>query len=296
MVGTSSGQDAAPLLSVGLPVYNGATVIGAALECLRGQSLPGFEIVISDNGSTDATEAICRAYAAENPNVRYFRQTTNIGAAANFKFVLDQARGSYFHWMGADDIRSPSFLEDNVRFLQSHPDYVASTGRDRFLGASSSEDITFDLVGPPYERFLQLLANASHSHGIFYCVTMTDVLRGCAVVGRTFWAADWAIDLFLASKGQINRNLTSWSAFGKAGASSRRNAYRAFRGHPMEAVLPLYSLSLYAWGLCEGFNFRQKAVVLIKLIGLNARSAYERVFAALYNHYSKVLRPIVRRR
>lgn len=277
-------------------MYNGATVIEAALEGLRRQSLPNFEILISDNRSTDATEAICRAYAAENPNVRYFRQSTNIGAAANFKFLLDQASGEYFHWVGADDIRSPTFLEDNVRFLQSNHDYVASTGRDRFAGAPASEDIIFELVGSPYERVLQLLTNASRSHGIFYCVARTDALRACGAVGKTFWAADWAIDLFLASQGHIHRSLTSWSEFGRAGASSRRNAYRAFRGHALEAVLPLYSLNLYAWGLCGGFTFRQKAVVLGKLIGLNAKSVYERAFSTLYYCYSKVLRPIVRRR
>lgn len=290
------GGEAAPLLTVGLPVYNGEAVIRAALDSLRSQSLPEFELLISDNASTDGTEAICRAYAAENPHVRYVKQTSNIGAAANFKYVLEHARGQYFHWIGADDVRSPTFLEDNVRFLQSHPDYVASTGRDRFSGASAADDIVFDLVGTPYERFLKLLRNAPRSHGIFYSVARTDVLRACDVVGKVFWAADWAIDLFLVSKGHIHRTTTSWSEFGRAGASSRGDAHATFRGHAMEILFPFYTMSRYAWTLCEDFALREKVVVLNRLLRLNIRGAYDRGFDILYYHYTRVMRPIVRRR
>lgn len=98
-------------VSIGMPVYNGEKYIRDALDSLLGQSYKDFELIISDNASTDSTEKICRQYAWKDARVKYFRQPKNLGAAANFRFVLDQANGAYFMWAACDDKWSPDWLE-----------------------------------------------------------------------------------------------------------------------------------------------------------------------------------------
>jgi glycosyltransferase involved in cell wall biosynthesis len=92
-----------PQVSIGMPVYNGEPFIREALDSLLTQTFTDFELIISDNGSTDATEAICKEYAAKDLRIRYVRHEENRGASANFWFVLNEAVGEYFMWAAADD-------------------------------------------------------------------------------------------------------------------------------------------------------------------------------------------------
>lgn len=106
-----------PQVSIGMPVYNGVPFIREALDSLLAQTFTDFELIISDNASTDGTEAICREYAAKDARIRYVRQSENRGAAANFQFVLDEAVGEYFMWAAADDVWLPKFIETCVNLL-----------------------------------------------------------------------------------------------------------------------------------------------------------------------------------
>lgn len=92
-----------PEISIGLPVYNGDKYLREALDSLLAQTFSSFELIISDNASTDDTADICRTYARRDARIRYFRQHQNRGAIANFQFVLDNARGRFFCWAAADD-------------------------------------------------------------------------------------------------------------------------------------------------------------------------------------------------
>src|SRR3954469_12901369 len=87
-----------PRVSVGMPLYNGERYLREALDSLLKQSFQDFEVILSDNASTDSTERICREFAAGKPNTLFFRQEKNIGAVANFNFVLEKAVGTYFIW------------------------------------------------------------------------------------------------------------------------------------------------------------------------------------------------------
>lgn len=101
-----------PAVTIGMPVYNGGKYVREALDSLLGQTYTDFEVVISDNASTDETEAICRQYAAKDSRIRYVRQAVNLGAAANFTFVLDEARGGHFMWAAADDAWDPDWVSE----------------------------------------------------------------------------------------------------------------------------------------------------------------------------------------
>jgi glycosyltransferase involved in cell wall biosynthesis len=115
-----------PRLSVGLPVYNGQRYIREALDALLAQSFTDFELIISDNASTDDTQEICRSYAGQDPRIRYIRQARNIGLNPNHNFVVRQARGEYFKWAAHDDLYGRDLLARCVAALDEYPDVVLS--------------------------------------------------------------------------------------------------------------------------------------------------------------------------
>lgn len=117
-----------PKVSIGMPVYNGEKYIQEALDSLLAQTFTDFELIISDNASTDNTRAICQEYAKHDSRIRYIRQSQNKGAAANFKFVLDEAVGEYFMWAAHDDLWSVDYLICAVELLNDKKvDFVFPT-------------------------------------------------------------------------------------------------------------------------------------------------------------------------
>lgn len=92
-----------PRVSIGVPVYNGARSLRRTLDRLLEQTFTDFEVLLSDNGSTDETAAIGQEYAARDPRVRYVRQPRNLGAIGNFLYVFEHAAGPYFSWLACDD-------------------------------------------------------------------------------------------------------------------------------------------------------------------------------------------------
>jgi glycosyltransferase involved in cell wall biosynthesis len=113
-----------PRLGIGLPVYNGATYLAEAVEALLGQTYEDFELIISDNASTDATEDICRQYAAQDPRIRYIRQPRNIGGLLNHNVVFEYCRSELFKWAADDDLYGRDLVERCVAALDEHPDVV----------------------------------------------------------------------------------------------------------------------------------------------------------------------------
>ena len=110
-----------PRLSIGLPVYNGEEYLAESLEALLGQTYEDFELIVSDNASTDGTAGICRQYERSDPRVRYFRQKRNIGAVGNHNFVFREARGELFKWAAADDLYARDLLARCVSLLDENP-------------------------------------------------------------------------------------------------------------------------------------------------------------------------------
>lgn len=106
-----------PTVSIGLPVYNGENYLRSALESLIRQDYDDFELIISDNASTDLTGEICQAYARKDSRIRYVRNETNLGAAWNWNRVYELGRGKYFKWAAHDDECYPSNLRRCVETL-----------------------------------------------------------------------------------------------------------------------------------------------------------------------------------
>jgi glycosyltransferase involved in cell wall biosynthesis len=117
-------MNAVPRVSIGLPVYNGEKYLAESIDSLLGQSYKDFELIISDNASTDGTADICRRYAEQDSRVRYIRQPRNIGLSPNHNFVVKQSRGEFFKWASHDDLYGRDLLQRCVDALDQHPNVV----------------------------------------------------------------------------------------------------------------------------------------------------------------------------
>jgi glycosyltransferase involved in cell wall biosynthesis len=161
-----------PLISIGLPVRNGARFLAEAIDSLLSQSYSNFELIISDNASSDETEAICRAYASKDERIRYYRSDHDVGLANNFNYLFIRARGIYFKWAAADDVHESDWLARCLEILESDPEVVLAYGRAEFVdqdGAPLEEiDPGFDLrSGAASERLRYVIRASSWVNAIF---------------------------------------------------------------------------------------------------------------------------------
>lgn len=115
-----------PCVAIGLPVFNGENYLAEALDSILSQSFSDFELLISDNASTDRTAEICQEYAARDDRIRYIRQDRNIGGPANYDFVFHATESPYFKWFAHDDLIGERFLETCIAALEANPDAIGA--------------------------------------------------------------------------------------------------------------------------------------------------------------------------
>ena len=125
-------------LTIGLPVYNGENFLVESLESLLGQTYEDFELLISDNASTDGTADICQRYAKQDARIRYIRQRSNIGLVRNEQFVMQQATGELFKLAAHDDLYARDLLKKCVEALDSHPEVVVAHSWEARIDARGS--------------------------------------------------------------------------------------------------------------------------------------------------------------
>jgi len=196
-----------PKVSIGLPVYNGEKYLRAALDSILRQDYTDFELIISDNASSDATEMICRDYAAKDPRIRYSRNTTNIGASANFNRTFALARGEFFKWAAHDDCHLPRFLSRCVEILNRAPSDVVLVAPQigvidemgHSLSASTERLHLAELQA--HERIGRLLREVKWA-GAQFGLMRTVALKQTRLIDR-FHACDYVLLFELAMLGQI---------------------------------------------------------------------------------------------
>jgi glycosyltransferase involved in cell wall biosynthesis len=182
-------------VSIGLPVWNGGRHLRDALESLLAQTHRNFELVISDNASTDDTPQICKEFAARDDRVRYWRNEVNIGQKANFLKTLALTSSEYFMWAAHDDRWAPRFIEANLRQLVGHDDVVASSSRVKFIDVHSWIWETFwaprgtaPLLGSVRHNILSCLWNPG-TNTRMYGLFRKHLLADCLEIAEC-WGAD----------------------------------------------------------------------------------------------------------
>jgi glycosyltransferase involved in cell wall biosynthesis len=197
----------APKVSVGLPVYNGANFIRESIQSILQQDFRDFELIITDNASTDATEAICREIAEGDPRVRYYRNEANIGAAGNYNKVVELARGEYFKWAAHDDECHPAMLRRCVEILDQAPSSVVMVYPLAELIDENGKRLEAPLDriesrdARPHRRLVRLLWTLNMCDPVFGLIRM-EPLRETQLIGA-FFGADYVLLGELLMLGQI---------------------------------------------------------------------------------------------
>lgn len=179
-----------PLISIGLPVYNGEAFIADAINSILSQTFEDYELIISDNASTDRTQEICLSFAAQDPRIHYHRSSKNLGAARNFNRTFELASGKYFKWMAHDDLLAPAFLARCVDILEgSDPSLILCFSTLAIVDtngaiekANYSNRLTHIASQQAPKRFKELILER---HGCFHIwgLMRTEVLARTPLIG-----------------------------------------------------------------------------------------------------------------
>jgi glycosyltransferase involved in cell wall biosynthesis len=198
--------DSTPLVSVGVPVYNGEKYLAGALDSLCAQDYSELEIIISDNASTDETADICAEYAKRDGRIQYFRNVDNLGAVPNFNRLVGLARGDFFLWAAHDDRWLPGFISACVGRLLDKPDAVACYTRYQPIGSSgqkigSAPEVIENLEQTVRARWQRMLS-CWPLHAAIYGVLRTSAMRRTRLI-QTSIGCDLVFMTELAVHGQV---------------------------------------------------------------------------------------------
>lgn len=168
-----------PLVSIGLPVYNGEQFLRQTLESLLKQTYKNLELIVSDNASTDSTGAICEEYAGSDQRIHYYRNAVNCGGAANMDRVFDLSSGGYFMWASDEDYWAPDYVSSCMEVFVESDKIILAGSWSTFVDAETEEiiltDKGFSTVGLSISDRFKLHKQVIHSgtyiaamfHGIY---------------------------------------------------------------------------------------------------------------------------------
>ena len=195
-----------PRIGIGLPVYNGGRFLAETLDSLLAQTFGDFELIISDNASTDSTEEICHSYARRDKRIRYVRNEANHGLAANYRGVLDASSCEYFRWANSDDLFAPESLARCAEVLDRDPGVVLTYPKTRLIDAHGAvigeyEDGLHLVSTLASDRFIQACERLGLVH-VYYGLVRTSVLKRTRLI-RPFPGGDVPLVAELALYGKF---------------------------------------------------------------------------------------------
>ena len=201
-------MDGAPRVTLGVPLFNAERYLEECLDALLAQDYQDFEIVVSDNASTDRTWEICQRYAAADPRFRLYQNPRNFGGHVNYARVAQLARGELFKWVAYDDVCLPSYLSTCVAALDSAgPQAVLAYPRTVLIDEAGA------VIGPyadrldlrdhrPWRRVAGVARNISLCHAHFGVFRLS-ALRRTGMI-RPFLSSDYTLVAEVARLGEIH--------------------------------------------------------------------------------------------
>ena len=167
-------QSSTPAVSIGMPVYNGERYIEEAIRSNLEQTFRNFELIISDNASTDGTREICEHAAAQDSRIRYLHNEVNVGAAANYNLLVHRSRAPLFRWSNADDLLEPQLIERCYSVLAKRPDVVLAYGKTTMIDEhgvayeeyEDKQDIQSDCAVERFKLFYERVALTNIIYGL----------------------------------------------------------------------------------------------------------------------------------
>jgi len=229
-----------PIISVCVPVFNGEKNISRNIKSLINQEFKNFEILISNNKSTDKTYKICNTFKKKDNRIKIFNQKKKIPVFKNFKFLIKKSRGEYVMWLASHHRISKNFLKENHKFLNKNKNFVASMGLDYFKKHKNIKDKKrFSFKKNIYQNLKVFFDNCWRTHGLFYSLIRKDVVLKITPSLKHYLASDWIFMIHLIFQGKISRTLNSSLILGDEGSSSQRKKPN-YISKQFKSIFPFY--------------------------------------------------------
>ncbi|MCK5145246.1 glycosyltransferase [bacterium] len=170
-----------PKVTVGLPVCNGERFLSEAIESVLSQDFEDFELIISDNGSTDSTYDICMEYAGRDKRIKYYQFKKNMGAQSTGGRLIAASSGEYFLWAADDDLREPNMISECLRVIENDDSIVLCYPKIKNIDETgnalpSKNDYVKANHDLPEDRFRSILWNLTVC-SMFYGLIRSDALH-----------------------------------------------------------------------------------------------------------------------
>lgn len=177
-----------PLVSIGVPIFNGEQFLSKTIDSILQQSYFNFELILCNNASTDLTEEICLEYKRKDSRVRYYSQKKNIGAAANYNYTFTLGNGKYFKWAAADDLLHEDYLLKCVDILENNPDVVLAFSKTIFIDENgesidSLNDTFPSLMDDLSYRRVKYIINYGGWCNVVFGVIRRELLKNTKLIG-----------------------------------------------------------------------------------------------------------------
>jgi len=204
-----SNQIEPPLISIGLPVFNGEPYICESIESILAQTFKNYELIICDNASTDRTQEICELFTKNNKNLTYYRHEKNKGAAFNYNYAFSLSKGKYFKWASADDLLDSFFLEACITEIIKNPNAVLCYPKTILIDENGKKiedyldlmDNRLERPSKRYKKFHQRLKKSDKCNAIFGLIK-TSALKESRLID-SFVNSDTVLLAELVLLGQI---------------------------------------------------------------------------------------------
>ena len=266
-------KNAVSKISVCIPVYNGEETISKNLNSLIRQNYKNFEILISNNKSTDKTLEICNTFKKNDTRIRIYNQKKKLPVFQNFKFLIKKSKGSYVMWLASHHKLSKNFLKENYKILRKNKELVASMGVDYFGTFYSHKDKKkFNLEHGLYNNLIIFFRYCWRAHGIFYSLIRKKNLVKILSSLNHYLASDWIFMINLIFQGKISRSSNTYLILGREGNSSKKKPY--YINKKYKSIIPLYYFTKHFYELInrnKQLTFFQKKKLLLAALYLNIR-------------------------
>jgi glycosyltransferase involved in cell wall biosynthesis len=207
-----------PIITIGLPTYNGEKTVKRTIDSVLAQTITNFELIISDDGSTDSTVKICREYEEKDSRIKLIQKNKTTGWIWNFIYLAKKANTKYFVWIANDDYWEPQFIEKNIKILETNPEIVCSISDIQLVGANiknyySNQKIfnsrdghkKFEFVRPingTYDEKVKNIIEFNWVHGT-YSIFRTEKLKE-SIIHNAFASWDFALILNVVKFGDLH--------------------------------------------------------------------------------------------
>jgi len=198
-----------PKLTVVIPAYNAEKYIGDTLESVVRQITSfDFNILVSDDCSTDTTHEICMAYKVRYPNISVVKQIKNLGMAANQHFVITQPNTKYVAYLDSDDIFAcDNYLQRQFDFLENHETCVLVFSNVEIFGQDQPSRIRFMEANKPpmifnLHSYFEQIIPICNSAMVFRSKFNSQI----PLFFRNYFQYDWLLHIYHGLNGNFGYN------------------------------------------------------------------------------------------